>query len=101
MFTRNSILENIKGVIKVYTAKYAKHNGDGINSYFTDDDGTVCDGLRRIKEDFPNNPLIFCKGGDRVEGKVPEIEVCKELGIDVKYEVGGGKINSSSDLLRN
>jgi cytidyltransferase-like protein len=59
-----------------------------------DEDKTVCETLRMIKPD------IFANGGDRGEGNVPEDEVCKELGIEMVYGVGGGKADSSSDIIK-
>ena len=84
--TRALILRNIKGIFDVTGCD--------------DLDDTVCDGLRSIRESFPQHKLLFCKGGDRTENNIPEIAICKELDIDVIYGVGGGKINSSSELLR-
>ena len=60
-----------------------------------DDDDTVCDALRRY------SPGYFANGGDRKEDNTPEMQVCKELGIEMLWEVGGDKIQSSSDLVSN
>ena len=48
------------------------------------------------------NPDILAKGGDRTEESMPEIEVnvCKELGCRIVYNVGGEKVQSSSWLLK-
>lgn len=47
-------------------------------------------------------PHIFANGGDRKEEKdIPEAEICKKLGVQMIFNVGGGKIRSSSDLLKN
>ena len=53
--------------------------------------------LRALKPD------IFAKGGDRTPENMPacELEVCKELGIEIKYGVGGSKVQSSSWLVRD
>ena len=59
-----------------------------------DKDRTVCETLRMIKPD------IFANGGDRDRGNVPETPVCDELGIKMIDNVGGGKVNSSSDILK-
>jgi cytidyltransferase-like protein len=60
--------------------------------YFTD--RSVVKTLRKI------NPYIFANGGDRVAGNIPEYNLCNELGIVMKYNVGrGGKVQSSSWLL--
>ena len=60
-----------------------------------DSDGTVCDALRRY------SPTYFANGGDRKQNNTPEMDVCEELGIEMLWEVGGGKIQSSSDLVKN
>lgn len=64
-----------------------------------DSDLTVCKSLELIR------PQIFAKGGDRDSDKnMPETEVtlCKELGCEIVYGVGGfNKKQSSSELLRN
>ena len=58
-----------------------------------DSDGTVCEALKRIKPDY------FANGGDRVLSNTPEMETCSELGIQMVWNVGGGKEQSSSDLV--
>lgn len=58
-----------------------------------DGDGTVCEALRRRKPEF------FGNGGDRGPGNTPELAVCAELGIMPVFDLGGGKLASSSDLL--
>ena len=46
-------------------------------------------------------PAIFANGGDRrAEKDIPESEVCKKLGVKMIFNVGGGKIRSSSELLK-
>ena len=60
-----------------------------------DSDDTVCDALRRY------SPGYFANGGDRKQNNTPEMDVCEELGIEMLWEVGGGKIQSSSDLVKN
>ena len=48
-------------------------------------------------------PDIFAKGGDRTIGTLPrdEVEVCQMLGIRLVTGVGGGKVQSSSWLVKN
>lgn len=78
---RAEIIQSIKGVSLVLP---------------TDDrDGTVCAALRKIKPDF------FANGGDRKEENTPELDLCKELGIKPLFNIGGGKIQSSSKLLKD
>lgn len=46
-------------------------------------------------------PQIFANGGDRkAEADIPEAEVCKNLGVEMVFNVGGGKVQSSSWLLK-
>ncbi len=60
-----------------------------------DEDKTVCQTLALIK------PTIFANGGDRRnENEIPESRVCQEHGIKMIFNVGGGKIQSSSWLLK-
>ena len=76
---RREILLALKGV--VYVAKA------------DDNDDTVCESLRSIKPD------MFANGGDRKGENVPEVALCKEIGIDNLWNCGGGKIQSSSALV--
>jgi D-beta-D-heptose 7-phosphate kinase/D-beta-D-heptose 1-phosphate adenosyltransferase len=58
-------------------------------------DLSVCEEIREIR------PHIFANGGDRFADNIPEFQVCRELGIEMVFNVGhGGKIRSSSDLLK-
>ena len=76
---RKEILEALKGVVRV--------------EWVDDTDETVCEALRRIK------PTYFANGGDRKGDNVPEVAVCQELGIEMLWNMGGSKIESSSDLV--
>tara|TARA_R110000824_G_scaffold14713_3_gene62409 strand:+ start:1808 stop:2326 length:519 start_codon:yes stop_codon:yes gene_type:complete len=58
-----------------------------------DTDGTVCEALQRIKPDY------FANGGDRKTDNTPEMAVCKQNDIELLWNMGGGKIQSSSDLV--
>jgi len=46
-------------------------------------------------------PNIFAKGGDRTSSNMPkaELDICKKRNIKIVYNVGGGKIQSSSWLI--
>ncbi|MDP3726490.1 MAG: hypothetical protein Q8R36_04830, partial [bacterium] len=47
-------------------------------------------------------PHIFANGGDRKnEADIPEAEICKKLGVTMVFNVGGGKVRSSSELLKS
>ena len=57
-----------------------------------DNDGTVCEALKRLKPDY------FGNGGERTKLNTPELDLCDELGIEAIFEVGGEKYNSSSEI---
>jgi len=77
---RKYLLESIKGVAAV--------------SDVDDSDGTVCEALQRLKPD------MFGNGGDRTSDNTPEKEVCLDNGIQMIWNLGGEKVQSSSDLVR-
>jgi len=65
-----------------------------------DKDRTVCESIRmlfeRCGEDYD---LAFANGGDQNNETIPEIPVCKELGVEL-IDGLGDKIQSSSWLLK-
>jgi cytidyltransferase-like protein len=70
----------------------------GVDIVIAWDDGTqfVSGAIDLIKPD------IFAKGGDRAEPKdIPEWDICEQVGCKVIFNVGGGKIRSSSELVAN
>jgi D-beta-D-heptose 7-phosphate kinase/D-beta-D-heptose 1-phosphate adenosyltransferase len=80
---RKAILESIRYVDEVVPA--------------VDDDPSVYKSLEYYKPD------VFAKGGDRTEGNLPkcELDICRKHNIKIVYGVGGKKIQSSSELVRN
>lgn len=76
---RKEILVAIKGVIEVLSVN--------------DDDGTVCSALAEYQ------PTYFANGGDRKKENTPEKIMCEALGIKLLWNVGGEKIQSSSELV--
>ena len=76
---RKYLLEQLKGVHEV--------------SAVDDDDGTVCEALQRLKPD------MFGNGGDRTSDNTPEGDVCNQLNIEMIWNLGGKKIQSSSGLV--
>ena len=76
---RAYIIGNIKGVRWVTSVD--------------DRDNTVCEAIRRMK------PAAFANGGDRKENNTPEMDVCGELGIELLWNIGGEKVQSSSNLV--
>jgi D-beta-D-heptose 7-phosphate kinase/D-beta-D-heptose 1-phosphate adenosyltransferase len=89
---RKKILEAIKWVDKVFISRHGKNPRDM----------SVSKELEIIK------PHIFANGGDRNEKDAAnpqsslykDIATCKKLGIKMVFNVGGGKVQSSSWLLK-
>lgn len=82
---RAAILRGLKGVREVIAVD--------------DGDGTVCNGILDIHRRYADFKLVFCNGGDRKAGNTPETALCEGFGIEVAWEIGGGKKASSSGLL--
>ena len=91
---RKEIIEAISGVDEVVISGHKKNSKDM----------SICKELIKIK------PHIFANGGDRNEkdsqdpksSLYQERKIHKKYGIEMVYNVGrGGKIRSSSDLLRD
>ena len=76
---RAEIIESIRGVVRV--------------EHVDDADNTVCEAIERCRPD------AFANGGDRKGNNTPEVALCEELGIELLWNVGGGKIQSSSELV--
>ena len=57
--------------------------------------------LEEVAKKYPGK-LYFAKGGDRDINHIPwqEKEVCDKFGIEVVTNVGGGKVQSSSWLIK-
>ena len=66
---------------------------------FNDKDDTAMDLLVRVHQLYPNCSLAFGNGGDRTDKNTPEKGFCGAYKIDSIYQVGGGKVQSSSDLI--
>ena len=66
---------------------------------FNDDDGSSVDVIRRVREKYPNDEIIFANGGDRTQDNIPEM-----VFDDVEFVFGVGgedKANSSSWILED
>lgn len=80
---RKEVIKAFRAVDKVVITKHPRHPKDM----------SVCRELNMICPD------IFANGGDRTKKNVPEADLCRRLGIKMVWNVGGGKIQSSSWLL--
>ena len=78
---RAEILRAIKGVTAVEAVD--------------DSDGSVCEAIQRVRPDY------FANGGDRKFENTPEVDLCEKLGVKMVWNVGGEKIQSSSDLVES
>ena len=76
---RAEIIRSIRGVVRV--------------EHVDDSDNSVCEAIQRCRPD------AFANGGDRKGNNTPEVALCDKLGIDLVWNVGGGKIQSSSKLV--
>lgn len=68
----------------------------GVNYVIPWDDGgqTVTGAIEILR------PIAFTKGGDRdAASNVPEFDLCEKIGTRVIFNVGGGKVQSSSSLV--
>lgn len=95
--TRTAVMNNIKGVIDVISEK---------------DTGDVpCDiynSFVEIRRRYPNDMLIFARGGDKTPENMPQsgADLCKKLDIKIIHGVGLSisnrvKANSSSKILKH
>ncbi len=81
---RKEILESLKWVDRVVLTSHRPNPKDM----------SVCGALKKIK------PHTFANGGDRTTKNTPEKVLCKKIGIRMAYNIGGGKLRSSSDMLK-
>ena len=66
----------------------------------TDKDRTVCESIRLLANEYgADYDLAFANGGDQNNDTIPEIPICKELGVAL-IDGLGQKIQSSSWLLK-
>ena len=86
---RVEILKAFKSIDDVYT--------------FNDDDDTACDLIKKVILKYSGNKnmkIFFGNGGDRTNKTTPELQFCNQNNIEMIWGVGGGKIQSSSDLIK-
>lgn len=89
-FDRMRIVSAVKGVDKATLS--------------IDEGESVVETLKAIYNeyavDYFFDSMTFCNGGDRTKGNSPEEQYCEWRGIKTVYNVGGGKTQSSSSLLK-
>ena len=80
---RKSIIENLHQIHKVIE--------------FDDTDNSAIDAIKKVKELFPRDTVVFANGGDRTKNNIPEM-VFED--VEFVFGVGGtNKANSSSWIL--
>lgn len=67
---------------------------------FSDKDNTAVDLLTRVHNLYPDCLIAFANGGDRNSDNTPESGFCRAYGIDLLFNIGGHKVQSSSDIKR-
>ena len=67
---------------------------------FDDRDETACNAIEVALGAWPESKIVFCNGGDRRKNNTPEVDAYKDHPrVQFQWNVGGGKTQSSSDLL--
>ena len=64
--------------------------------------GKVVETLKYLRKKYPDDRLIFAKGGDRTPSNMPEAEIatCREWDIELVYGVGDLLSSSSDTMMR-
>lgn len=82
---RKLILENLVGV-------------DEVIDFEDDEFGSAINGILAVQKKYPEDEIVFCNGGDRNDGNIPEMSI---EGINFLFSIGGDdKKNSSSSILK-
>lgn len=69
---------------------------------FDDSDDTATDLIKNIVNKYSHTVKVyFGNGGDRIDSTTPEFTYCKQNNIEMIWNLGGGKIQSSSELLKD
>ncbi len=64
-----------------------------------DDDPTIVKTLEMVARQHPGDELIFANGGDRdTENSIPEAAICKQYNIEMRFDAGQGKPDSSTRI---
>ena len=64
-----------------------------------DEDPTIIKTLELVASQHPGDQLIFANGGDRdSEREIPEAAVCRQYGIEMRFDAGEGKPDSSTRI---
>jgi cytidyltransferase-like protein len=85
---RNEVISNLKMV--------------NLTIDFEDDDlGSAANAIKKVRNMFPNDKIIFANGGDRTQTNISEMSI-EDEDLEFVFGIGGeDKKNSSSWILRN
>ena len=84
---RVEIIKNLKNVENVFLS--------------VDKDESVSESIKALAADKSFNIKFFANGGDRkTRSDIPEQKICEENDIELIFDVGGGKTQSSSNLFK-
>ena len=72
---------------------------DEVMTFKDDAEGSAINLLTQVQQLYPNCTIAFANGGDRTTKNTPEQGFCNAYNIDMIWNIGGGKIQSSSELL--
>ena len=90
---RTEIVKAVKHVDEVFLS---------IDDYAEGRHVPVSKSLKALAEKYSGRELFFAKGGDRNSDNIPgsELKVCQNFNIKIINGVGGGKVQSSSWLIK-
>lgn len=64
-----------------------------------DEDPTIIKTLEMVAGQYPGDELVFANGGDRNStAAIPETEVCEKYNIEMRFDAGEGKPDSSTRI---
>ena len=64
-----------------------------------DTDPTIIRTLEKVAKMYPDDELVFANGGDRDStAVVPETDICQRYGIEMRFDAGEGKPDSSTRI---
>jgi len=87
---RKEIIIELRSVDEVILSKHV----------VDDNDISVIRALSSLREKHHDDELVFANGGDRKANNIPEYKYCEDNNIELFFNIGGGKVNSSSDIAK-
>lgn len=75
--------------------------GVGYAVGFDDEDNSASNLVLKVRELYPESSIAFANGGDRIVDNTPETSACEKSRVEMIWNIGGGKVQSSSTLIEN